>query len=109
MWPQQMAWQRADLWKPAHRETCLCCGGIGRSAGQPDPWAGSFPPSSRTKETRRFTRSNGSQKVLHMPSEQNTKAFVKAETFLKSLLTKTRNIADEDVKGSSQLTSGITF
>lgn len=25
MWPQQMAWQRADLWEAAHQEKGLCC------------------------------------------------------------------------------------
>lgn len=74
-------------------------GGSGRSAGQPGPWAGSFLPLSRTKETRGFTRSEASQKVLDMPSQQNTIAFVKTETFHKSLLTETRNMAGEECKG----------
>lgn len=74
-------------------------GGTSRSAGQPGPWAGSFLPLSCTKERRGFTRSEASQKVLYMPGTKNTIAFVKTETFHKSLLTETGSIAGEKCKG----------
>jgi len=96
-----MAWQRADLWKLAHKACRVHgAGGTGRSAGQPGPWAGSFLPLSHTKEARGFSRGSASQRGLYRPREQSTTAFVKTETFHKSLPTKTRNIAGEKCKGT---------
>lgn len=109
MWPQQTAWQRADLWKPAHREKGLCCWWhhqVSRTAWFLGRLLSTFVTH---KGNTRVYQEWASQEVLHMPSEQNTIAFVKTEIFPKSLITKARNIAGEDVKGRRQLTNGITF
>lgn len=62
---------------------------------------------AQRKRSCGLTRSRHARR--YCTSEQNINAFVKKETFHKSLLADTSNITGENGKGSSQFTNGITF